>query len=153
MECIGEPTAPVWTPRSEQQSVHGTIFFILLLVGYLRRKQWGRGGGKRGGGAAGRLDPSHAGAGRLSVSFLYGAPESRWLVNGSIPRAVYRLLHITGVSLGNFSNTKLCQGQKSFTNTKRRPESIKVSADSRCQTSLFYKRNVFVPPPLTAQSM
>lgn len=42
-------------------------------------------------------------AGRLSASFLYGAPESRWLVNGNILRAVYRLLHITGVSLGNFS--------------------------------------------------
>lgn len=89
-------------------------------------------------GAAGRLDLSHAGAGRLSV-FLYGAPESRWLVNGNTLRAVYRLSHITGVSLGNFSNTKLCQGQKSFDRTKRRQESIKVSADSRCQK---------LPPPL-----
>lgn len=62
---------------------------------------------------ADRLTPF---AGMPSVSFLYKAPESRWLVNGNILRAVYRLSHIIGVSLGNFSNTKPCQGQKSFKN-------------------------------------
>lgn len=65
--------------------------------------------------------------GTLSVSFLCKAPESRWLANRNILCAVYSLSHNIEANVGNFSSTKMCQGQKSFNSNLTKTTALRTT--------------------------